>query len=148
MRLMEFARVTALGAASLSALAQAPLQQPAAPASAAVSAPRAAVMGAPPGATPIMPTRPMNMNPPPTPLVRTPVPPAPPTPPISGLPSDAPKLVINGGIYSENRSVRAAIVNGNVVREGADLGSGVVLAEIRPSGVVLTFHGNRYNILY
>ena len=75
-------------------------------------------------------------------------PPAPPTPAVSGLPPDAPKIVINGGVYSEDRSVRAAIVNGNVVHEGADLGSGVVLQEIRPAGVVLAFHGNRYNIVY
>jgi general secretion pathway protein B len=141
MRSIDFARSLAGLAVSMSAFAQAPVPQPAAPAS-------AATMGAPAG-TPMMPTRPpMNMNPQPAPLARAPAPPAPPTPPVAGLPPDAPKIVINGGIYSEDRKVRAAIVNGTVVREGADLGSGVVLQEIGPAGVVLAFHGNRYNILY
>jgi len=165
----EIASVAVLGAVSLSVFAQAPVQSPmqipmqtpavpaqAASAASAVSAPQAAAMGAPAGAPPMQ-VRPMSVNPnpnpnpnmpQPAPLARAPAPPAPPTPPVAGLPPDAPKLVINGGIYSEDRNARAAIVNGNVVREGADLGSGVVLQEIRPSGVVLAFHGSRYNILY
>ena len=147
MRLAEFARSLAGIAVTLPVFAQAPVQLPVAPAS-------AATMGAPAGSPPMQP-RALNVIPqgqvqPPAPVAapRAPAPPAPPTPPVSGLPADAPKLVINGGIYSEDRNARAAIVNGAVVREGADLGSGVVLEEIRPSGVVLAFHGNRYNILY
>lgn len=82
------------------------------------------------------------------PVMRAPAPPAPPTPPVAGLPPDAPKLVLSGGVYSERRDQRVAIVNGAAVREGADLGSGVVLAQITPSGVVLAYHGNRYNVPY
>lgn len=67
---------------------------------------------------------------------------------MAGLPADAPKVVINGGIYSERKDVRAAIVNGHVVHEGADLGSGLVLQEIRPSGLVLGFRGSRYTVVY
>jgi len=69
-------------------------------------------------------------------------------PPVAGLPADAPKIVINGGVYSERADMRAAIVNGEVVREGADLGSGVVLERIRPQGVVLAYRGARYSVVY
>jgi general secretion pathway protein B len=69
-------------------------------------------------------------------------------PPAAGLPPDAPKLVINGGMYSPSKDLRVAIVNGNVVREGADLGSGVVLEQIKPQGVVLAFRGARYTVVY
>lgn len=86
--------------------------------------------------------------PPPPPVVRAPVPPAPPSPPVSGLPADAPKLVINGGTYSEQPGLRMVIVNGRVAKEGTDLGSGVVLQQIRPSSVVLSYKGAQYNIWY
>ena len=69
------------------------------------------------------------------------------TPPVKGLPPDAPALVINGGMYSEQRDLRMAIVNGNVVREGANVG-GVVVEQIRPEGVVLAFRGARYHVMY
>jgi len=69
-------------------------------------------------------------------------------PPASGLPADAPKLVINGGMYSPSPQMRMAIVNGNVVREGADLGSGVVLEQIKPQGVVVAFRGGHYTVVY
>jgi general secretion pathway protein B len=69
-------------------------------------------------------------------------------PPVATLPADAPKIVVNGGIYSERRDIRAAIVNGQVVREGQDVGPGVVLEEIRPGGVVLAFRGARYTVIY
>ena len=160
MRLFDFARTLAGIAVPLAVLAQTPTPQPAMPpTSAAPASPArpANAMGAPAGSppmqpraiNPVNPTNPMNMNPPPqAAMARAPAPPAPPTPPVAGLPPDAPKVVINGGIYSEDRNARAAIVNGSVVREGADLGSGLVLEEIRPAGVVLAFHGSRYNILY
>jgi general secretion pathway protein B len=119
-----------------SALAQVPPQM-----TPHIAAPSASATGRPNFTAPV--------NPPPPPVVqRMPAPPAAPLPPVAGLPADAPKLVINGGIYSERRDVRAAIVNGQVVHEGADLGSGVVLEEIRPAGVVLGFRGGRYNIVY
>jgi general secretion pathway protein B len=94
-----------------------------------------------------MPTYPNPNAAPPAP-VRTPAPPAAPLPPVAGLPADAPKVVINGGVYSERRDVRAAIVDGKVVHEGADLGSGLILQEIGPSGVVLGWRGSRYTVVY
>jgi len=87
-------------------------------------------------------------------------PPAPVTPPftanrppatgaaVRGLPADAPKLVISGSVYSPDAARRMLIVNGQVFREGADLGSGVVLQEVRPDSAVLGFKGGRYNVYF
>ncbi len=71
-----------------------------------------------------------------------------PTPPVAGLPPDAPKLVVTGGVYSTNPAQRMLIVNGQVVNQGADLGSGVTLEEIKPKAAVLVFRGARYSIAY
>jgi general secretion pathway protein B len=108
-------------------------------------APPVAPPQAPPAVAPTV--RSMAPYTPPTPA-RTPLPPAPPSPPVSGLPADAPKLVINGGVYSDNAAMRRLIVNGQPVAEGADLGNGVVLEQIRPASAVLGFRGNRYNVTY
>lgn len=91
----------------------------------------------------------MPFVPPPGPpgAARPPAPAAAPTPPVQGLPPDAPKLVVNGGTYSERRDLRMAIVNGNVVREGANV-DGVVVEQIRPDGLVLAFRGSRYHVTY
>lgn len=91
---------------------------------------------------------PQVVQPPPPPTAaRTPPPPAPPTPPVKGLPPDAPKLVVNGGTYSERRDMRLAIVNGNVVREGTTV-DGVMVERIEPEGLVLAFRGSRYHVTY
>ena len=71
-----------------------------------------------------------------------------PTPPVVGLPADAPKLVITGGVYSNNPGQRLLIVNGQVFNQGADLGAGVTLEEIKPKSAVLTFRGARYSVAY
>lgn len=68
--------------------------------------------------------------------------------PVAGLPPDAPKLTITGGVYSASKAQRMLIVNGNVVAEGADLGSGVTLEEIKPKTAVLRFRGARYTVGY
>lgn len=67
---------------------------------------------------------------------------------VRGLPADAPKLVISGSVYSPDSARRMLIVNGQVFREGADLGSGVVLQEVRPDSAVLGFKGGRYNVYF
>lgn len=105
------------------------------------TAPGAAVPARPPAPPPVA------VNPPPPP----PPPRAPvtvPTPPVAGLPADAPKLVITGGVYSTNPTQRMLIVNGQVMNQGADLGSGVTLEEIKPKAAVLMFRGARYTIGY
>ncbi|MFL6694906.1 MAG: general secretion pathway protein GspB [Ramlibacter sp.] len=69
-------------------------------------------------------------------------------PPVRGLPSDAPKLVISGSVYSPDPAKRILIVNGQMMREGADLGQGVVLQEVRQEGAVLGFKGNNYTVVF
>ena len=71
-----------------------------------------------------------------------------PTPPVAGLPADAPKLAISGGVYSSNPAQRMLIVNGLVFNEGSEVGPGVVLQEIKPKGAVLQFRGSRYTVSY
>jgi general secretion pathway protein B len=67
---------------------------------------------------------------------------------VASLPPDAPKLTISGGVYSTNKAQRMLIVNGQVFNEGADLGSGVVLDEIKAKSAVLRFRGARYVVSY
>lgn len=67
---------------------------------------------------------------------------------VRGLPPEAPKLVISGSVYSPDKGRRMLIVNGQVFREGADLGSGVMLEEVRPESAVLGFKGSRYNVYF
>jgi general secretion pathway protein B len=127
-------------------LPQATLQQPAA----AVPAPGAGVSPVVPQpmnrAAPMRPSGPVAANP--TQRAASAIPPSQPLPPVQGLPADAPKLVINGGVYSAARDQRMLIVNGQVVREGADLGSGVKLEQITARAAVLSFRGSRYSVSY
>lgn len=67
---------------------------------------------------------------------------------VAGLPADAPKLTISGGVYSTNKAQRMLIVNGQVFGEGADLGSGVTLEEIKAKSAVFRFRGVRYVVGY
>ncbi len=119
--------------------------QPVATASVATSGTSTVVAAAPPApavaaSAAAAPTAPV------TPPPRTPV--VVPTAPVVGLPADAPKLVITGGVYSTNPAQRMLIVNGQVFNQGADLGSGVTLEEIRPKAAVLMFRGGRYSVAY
>lgn len=75
-----------------------------------------------------------------------PPPPAAPSPPVVGLPADAPKLVISGGVYSNSPTQRMLIVNGTVFNEGSEVGPGVVLEQIKPKTAVLRFRGSRYTV--
>jgi general secretion pathway protein B len=80
--------------------------------------------------------------------VSAPVPAPAATPPVAGLPADAPKLVLSGGVYSANPAQRMLIVNGQVFNEGSEVGPGVVLEEVRAKTVVLRFRGARYTVGY
>ncbi len=68
--------------------------------------------------------------------------------PVRGLPPDAPRLVISGSVWSANPAQRRLIVNGQPVREGDDVGPGVVVQEVQREGAVLGFRGNRYNVFF
>lgn len=71
---------------------------------------------------------------------------------LAELPPDVqrelPKLVISGGVHSENAAQRMLIVGGQVVNEGAELAPGVVLEQIRSRAAVLRFKGWRYRVAY
>ena len=111
------------------------------------------------GPPPAIPSGP-SMEPRPGPPPQLPSPAAPPPaiaapaiPPaaaatVKGLPADAPKVAISGGVYSANPAQRMLIVNGQVFAEGAELAPGLVLLEIRAKSAVLSFHGSRYAVSY
>lgn len=112
---------------------------PPAPANAAVPAPAAASV-VPPFGVGQNPAR----NAPPQGTASTAQQPA-----VRGLPADAPRLVISGSVYSTDPAKRLLIVNGEVMREGADLGQGVVLREVKKdSSAVLGFKGSNYNVVF
>lgn len=71
---------------------------------------------------------------------------------VSELPADLqrelPKLVIAGGVYSENAAQRMLIVAGQVRSEGAELAPGLVLEQIRTNSAVLRFKGWRYSVSF
>jgi general secretion pathway protein B len=69
-------------------------------------------------------------------------------PRLSELPEstrrELPRLAISGSVYSEQPASRFVIINGEVAREGANLGADLVLEEIRSHELVLRFKGQRY----
>ena len=67
---------------------------------------------------------------------------------VKGLPADAPPLVISGAVYLLDPAEWLLIVNGQVFREGADLGSGVVLEKVQRDSAVLGFRGQRYDVYF
>ncbi|MDB5958303.1 general secretion pathway protein GspB [Ramlibacter sp.] len=71
---------------------------------------------------------------------------------VADLPPDVqhalPKLVISGGVHSENAAQRMLIVGGQVMTEGQELAPGVLLEQIRPRSAVLRFRGYRYSVAY
>jgi general secretion pathway protein B len=71
---------------------------------------------------------------------------------VAELPADVqrelPRLVITGGVYSDNPAQRMLIVGGNVVNEGAEITAGLVLEQIRARTAVLRFRGWRYSVAY
>jgi general secretion pathway protein B len=82
------------------------------------------------------------------PFAATPAPAATNTSTASGLPADAPKLAISGGVYSTSPAQRMLIVNGQVFNEGSEIGPGVIVEEIKARSAVLRFRGTRYTVAY
>jgi general secretion pathway protein B len=77
-----------------------------------------------------------------------PAPAATPAPPTPGLPAEAPKIAISGGVYSASAAQRMLIVNGQVFNEGSEVAPGVTVEEIKARTVVLKFKGTRYTVAY
>lgn len=137
-----------------------PAGAPAAPAAAPPSiAPRVAPPTVPRNAPTTAPTAAPSTAPTTGPSIApsTTAPAGPSTPParivaVSELPADVqrelPKLVIAGGVYSENAAQRMLIVAGQVRSEGAELAPGLVLEQIRTNSAVLRFKGWRYSVSF
>ena len=73
-------------------------------------------------------------------------------PTLAELPPDVqrelPKLVVTGGVYSENPAQRMLVINGQVFNEGGEPAAGVLLEQIRPRTAVLKFRNTRYTVAY
>jgi len=84
---------------------------------------------------------------PPTPQV---LPQSPPTeaPAVAGLPADAPRISISGGVYSPNAAQRMLIVGGQVFNEGSEIAPGLVIDKIEQRTAILKFRGARYAVAY
>lgn len=71
-----------------------------------------------------------------------------PIPKLSELPEatrrELPRLAIGGSVYSDDPASRLVIVNGDVLHEGAKLGTDLVLEQIGPHELLLRFKGQRY----
>lgn len=67
---------------------------------------------------------------------------------VSGLPPDAPRVSISGGVYSPNPVQRMLIVNGQVFNEGSEVAPGLAIDEIKPRTAILKFRGARYTVTY
>lgn len=65
-----------------------------------------------------------------------------------GLPPDAPRIAISGGVYSPNPAQRMLIVNGQVFNEGSEVAPGVKVEAIQQRTAVLGFRGARYTVAY
>lgn len=57
---------------------------------------------------------------------------------------ELPRLAISGSVYSDDPAARFVIVNGEVQREGARLGTDLVLEQIGARELVLRFKGQRF----
>jgi general secretion pathway protein B len=69
-------------------------------------------------------------------------------PALAGLPPDAPRVSISGGVYSPSPAQRMLIVNGQVFNEGSEVAPGLAIDEIKPRTAVLRFRGARYIVAY
>jgi general secretion pathway protein B len=67
---------------------------------------------------------------------------------VTGLPPDAPKVSISGGVYSPSPAQRMLIVNGQVFNEGSEVAAGLVIEKIEPRTAVLKFRGALYTVAY
>jgi general secretion pathway protein B len=67
---------------------------------------------------------------------------------VAGLPPDAPRVAISGGVYSPSPAQRMLIVGGQVFNEGSEIAPGLTIDEIKPRTAVLKFRGARYTVAY
>ena len=68
--------------------------------------------------------------------------------PAAGLPPDAPKVAISGGVYSPDPAQRMLIVGGQVFNEGSEVAPGLTIDRIETRTAILKFRGGRYSVAY
>ncbi|HJV73357.1 MAG TPA: general secretion pathway protein GspB [Noviherbaspirillum sp.] len=61
---------------------------------------------------------------------------------------EIPAFTIGGYIYSGNRADRSVLINNRLLREGDNIAPGLVLEQMTPNGVVLSYKGHRYRASY
>lgn len=66
----------------------------------------------------------------------------------NGLPADAPRVAITGGVHSSDAAQRMLVVDGQVVGEGGEPAPGLRVEEIRRGAAVLRWRGHRYQVAY
>jgi general secretion pathway protein B len=59
---------------------------------------------------------------------------------------ELPTLTVSGVVYAAAASSRLAVVNGQVMREGESLPSGVTLERVFPLAAVFTYRGQRFEV--
>ncbi|MEO3691879.1 general secretion pathway protein GspB [Roseateles paludis] len=131
------------------AAAPAPVQPALPVAQLPASAPPPVVAAAPapsPAATVALPTPPVTAKPAP---LAAPQPPAEARIPRlaelpEGLRRELPRLAVSGSVYSDDPAGRFVIINGDVAREGAVLAPQLVLEQIQPRELVLSYKGQRF----
>lgn len=79
-------------------------------------------------------------------------PPEPPVPTLRELPEqvqrEIPSFRIGGYIYSGNRADRSVLVNNRLLREGEEIAPGLLLEQMMPNGMVLSYRGHRFRAGY
>lgn len=60
---------------------------------------------------------------------------------------ELPPLAVSGVVYAAVASSRLALVNGQVMREGETLPSGVTLERVFPLSAVFSFRGQRFELM-
>jgi len=76
----------------------------------------------------------------------------PPIPTLRELPEqvqrDVPPFKLGGYIYSGNRADRSVLVNNRLLREGEEIAPGLLLEQMMPNGMVLSYRGHRFRASY
>jgi len=66
----------------------------------------------------------------------------------SSLRQQLPTLTVSGSVYSDDAASRFIMLNGDVVKEGAQPAPGLVVERIEPRSAVLRYKGERFRLPY
>jgi general secretion pathway protein B len=62
--------------------------------------------------------------------------------------NEIPRLAVSGYIYSTNKADRTVLINTRLAREGDQVAPDVILEQLTPTGMVLSYKGYRYRTSY